>query len=53
VVDVVEARLDVTLEHVDVALGGEHVHLGDRVVRTPVRSEPVGARQDLLGRPQT
>jgi len=42
VVDLVEARRDVTLEHPGVALSGEHVDLGDGVVRPATRTEAVG-----------
>ena len=46
-VDRVEARLDVGVQHPAVALGAEQVDLGDRVVRPPLRPEPVGDRHEV------
>jgi len=43
VVDVVEARLDVTFEHPLIRAGAELVNLGDRVVCPPPRTEAIGA----------
>ena len=45
--DPVEARLDVSVQHPPVTLGAEPVDLGDRVVRPPLRPEPVGDRQEV------
>ena len=47
VIDVVEARLDVGLQHPLVRLRREVVDLGDRVLRAPVRPEPVGDRLEV------
>ncbi len=47
VVDLVEARRDVTFEHPGVALGGEHVNLGDGVVGSATRTETVTARLEV------
>ena len=46
-VDGVEARLDVRVQHPPVTLGAEQVDLGDRVVRPPLRPEPVGDRHEV------
>jgi len=40
-VDGVKARLDVSIEHPAVAVGAELVDLGDRVVCSPHRPEPI------------
>jgi len=42
-VDVVEARLDVTFEHPLIGAGAELVDLGDRVVCSTSRAEAIGA----------
>ena len=47
VVDLVEARLDVTFEHPLVAIGCQHVNLSHGVVGPPTRAEPVGAREEI------
>jgi hypothetical protein len=44
VVDAVEARLDVRLEHPLIRAAGEVAHLGDRVLRPAPGPKPVGAR---------
>jgi hypothetical protein len=47
--DFVEAGFDVGLQDPPVidGLGGKIVDLGDRVVRTPVRAEPIRARFEI------
>src|ERR1019366_8231949 len=47
--DFVKAGFDVALQHplVVAGPGGEEVDLGDRVLRTPVRAEPVRARLEI------
>jgi hypothetical protein len=47
VVDVVEARFDVTLQHPLIGAGGELVNLGDRVLCSAPRTEPVGTRVEI------
>lgn len=47
VVDAIEARLDIGVQHPAISLGTEQVNLGYRVVRTPVRPEPVRARTEV------
>jgi site-specific DNA recombinase len=47
VVDRVEARLDVRVQDLAVALSAPEVDLGDRVVRPPVGAEPVGDRRKV------
>ncbi len=47
VVDVVEARLDVAFQHPLIRAGPEQVDLSDRVVRPPLRAEPIGARVEI------
>ena len=47
VVDRVEARLDVRVQHPPVALGAEEVDLGDRVLGPPLGPEPVGDRLEV------
>ena len=47
VVDLVEARLDVALEHPLVGAGREVVDLGDRVLGPALRAEAVGARLEV------
>ena len=47
VVDGVEARLDIRVQHPLVALGAEQVDLGDRVVRPPPGPEPVRDRHEV------
>ena len=44
VVDRVEARLDVRVQHPPITLGAEQMDLGDRVVCAPLGPEPVGDR---------
>ncbi len=46
-VDVVEARLDVTFHHPLIRAGGEQVHLSDGVLSPALRAEPVGARAKI------
>ena len=48
VIDVVETRLDVGLQHPVIPVGGEVMDLGDGVVRAPVR---VGTRTSTAGSP--
>src|SRR5260370_11569936 len=47
--DFIEAGFDVALQHplVVAGPGGEEVDLGDRVLRAPVRAEPVRARLEI------
>jgi hypothetical protein len=47
VVDTVEARLDVRVQHPPVTGGGQMMDLGDGVVRAPVRPEPIRARPEI------
>ena len=47
VVDRVEARLDVRVQHPPVTVGAELVDLSDRVVCSPLRPEPVGDRHEV------
>ena len=47
VVDGVEARLDVRVQHPPVAPGAEQVDLGDRVLGPPPGPEPVGDRLEV------
>jgi hypothetical protein len=47
VVDGVKARLDIRIQHPAVAFGAEHVDLGDRVVCSPHRPEPVRDRHEV------
>jgi DNA invertase Pin-like site-specific DNA recombinase len=47
VVDLVETRLDVGLQHPLIRLGREVVDLRDRVLGSPVRAEPVRARREV------
>ena len=47
VVDGVETRLDISVQHPAIALGAEQVNLGDRVVRPPPGPEPVGDRHEV------
>ena len=47
VVDGVETRLDVRVQHPPIALGAEQVNLRDRVVRPPPGPEPVGDRHEV------
>jgi len=47
VVDLIEARRDVTFQHPGVALGGEHVNLGDGVVGPTTRTEAVATRLEV------
>jgi hypothetical protein len=46
-VDGVKARLDVSIEHPAVAVGAELVDLGDRVVCSPHRPEPIRDRHEV------
>lgn len=39
--DLVEARLDITFQHPLVAVGCQHVDLGDGVMRSTSRTEPI------------
>ena len=45
--DGVEARLDIGVEHPEIALGAETLDLGDRILSAPLGSEPVGDRQEV------
>ena len=45
--DFIEAGPDVGLQHPGVSLGGEQLDLGDRIVRTAARAEPVRARLEV------
>ena len=45
--DVVEARLDIALQHPLVRVARQVMRLGDRVVRAPARAEPVRARLEV------
>ena len=47
VVDRVETRLDVRVQHPPITAGAEHVDLGDRVLRPPLWPEPVRDRQKV------
>ena len=47
VVDGVETRFDVGVQHPPVLLGAEQVDLSDRVVRPPPGPEPVGDRHEV------
>ena len=47
VVDLVETGRDVTFEHPGIALGGEHVNLGNRVVSPATRAEAVTTRLEV------
>jgi hypothetical protein len=44
VIDPVEARLDIGVQHPAIAVGAELVNLSDRIVCAPLRPEPVGDR---------
>ncbi|MDP4511933.1 hypothetical protein Q9G87_59125 [Nonomuraea sp. G32] len=46
-IDAVEARLDVSVQHPAVSLGAEQVNLGDRVVRAPVGPKPIRTRMEV------
>jgi site-specific DNA recombinase len=45
--DVVEARLDIALQHPLIRVARQKVRLGDRVVRAPARTEPIRARLEV------
>jgi hypothetical protein len=47
VVDLVEARRDVTFEHHLIRVGGQHVNLGDGVMGSATRAEAVAARLEV------
>jgi hypothetical protein len=47
VVDGVEARLDIRVQHLPIAHGAVEVDLGDRVVRPAVGPKPVGDRREV------
>lgn len=45
--NLVEARRDVSLHHPLVSVAGEVASLGDRIVSSAVRAEPVGTREEI------
>jgi hypothetical protein len=47
VIDHVETRLDVGIQHPVVALGAESVDVGHGIVRPPLGSEPIRDRQKV------
>ncbi len=47
VVEGVETRLDVRVQHPPIAAGAEQVDLSDRVVRPPPGPEPIGDRHEV------
>jgi len=47
VVDRVEARLDIRIEHPAITLGAVLVDLGDRVLGSPHRPKPIGDRHEV------
>jgi site-specific DNA recombinase len=47
VVDRVKARLDIRVQHPPITLGAVQMNLGDRVVGSPHRPEPIGDRHEV------
>jgi hypothetical protein len=43
----VEAGFDVSLKHPGITVSGKELDLGNRVLRAPVRAEPVRARLEI------
>ena len=43
----IKARLDIRVQHPPITMSAERVYLRDRVVRPPVRPEPVGDRLEV------